>query len=106
MTRLESDDTFDGIVKINALVKNETDTVTLNVGNRLTVQSSTVLRHGVHLYRSHDYDNVTEKFTIKLKGPVQKDWEILIVFTYKGTLKNKDFVGFYVSEYTYKHNDK
>lgn len=85
-------------MKITAVVKNETDSITLHVGN-IQITSRSVLVGEQHVNITYDtYDKVTEKYTLEVSRTLQKGTEILIAFRYNGTL-NDNMIGFYRSSY-------
>ncbi|XP_050466418.1 putative aminopeptidase-2 [Cataglyphis hispanica] len=90
--------TFEGTVKITAEVKNETDSITLHVGNiQITSRSILVDEQNVNLVND-TYDKVTEKYTLNFPQTLRKGSEILISFAYNGIL-NDNMIGFYKSSY-------
>lgn len=93
--------TFNGIEKINAVVEEETDTITLHVGN-IQITSQSVFINQTNIYKSKEYDKVTEKYTITLSETLKKGSEILIIFNYQGNLRD-DMIGFYKSSYFDEH---
>ncbi|XP_072748197.1 putative aminopeptidase-2 [Anoplolepis gracilipes] len=100
--KLEDNFTFKGYEKITALVKNETDRITLHVGNIQIISQSVVLNNE-SINIEHIYDKSTEKYTLIVSETLQKGSEILIAFEYNGTL-NDNMIGFYRSSYFDKDN--
>ncbi|XP_032687648.1 putative aminopeptidase-2 [Odontomachus brunneus] len=88
---------FEGIEKIVAVVEQETDTITLHVGN-IQINSQSVIINQTNIYESMNYDKVTEKHTIILSETLKKGSEILITFSFHGNLRD-DMIGFYKSSY-------
>lgn len=99
---LQQNFTFEGIVKIKAVVKNPTDTITLNVGNIGIKSHSVILENNENVYQTYKYDKVTEKYTLSLSKTLTKGLKILIVLSYNGTL-NDNAIGFYRSSYIDKN---
>ncbi|XP_014472138.1 PREDICTED: uncharacterized protein LOC106743116 [Dinoponera quadriceps] len=89
--------TFGGIEKIMAVAEEDTDTITLHVGD-IKIISRSVILNEKNIYKSSSYDNVTEKYTITLSKTLKKDSKIMITFTYQGKLRD-DMIGFYKSSY-------
>ncbi|XP_044004939.1 uncharacterized protein LOC122850036 isoform X2 [Aphidius gifuensis] len=93
---------FTGDVKIEALIKNETDKIILHHGN-IEIQSYSVklLKNNVTTKVSilnTTYDKKTEKYTIFLKKILEKDSKIIIAINSNGTLSD-NMIGFYKSSY-------
>ncbi|EFN87053.1 Aminopeptidase N [Harpegnathos saltator] len=97
MPELQNTFKFDGIVIISAAVEQETDSITLNVGD-LKINSQSVLINQTNIRDSDSYDNVTEKYTITLLKTLKKGSQILITFGFEGKLRD-DMIGFYRSSY-------
>lgn len=95
--KLQDDFTFDGVVKIIAVVKNETDRITLHAGN-IQIISQSVLADNESVIVEHTYDKITEKYTLNVSKTLKKGSEILIAFEYNGTLSD-NMIGFYKSSY-------
>lgn len=88
---------FGGIVKISAVVQEETDTIKLNVGD-ITVDQYSVLLEQNNISKSYSQDNFTETFTITVSQTLKKGSEILISFYFHGKLRD-DMIGLYRSSY-------
>jgi len=96
--------TFDGIVHIKAVVKQETEEIELHVGN-IEIEIVTLLVNNTSVNVSHRYDNITEKYRINVYPSIlEKESTLLIAFTYKGILSD-NMIGFYRSAY-YDKNEQ
>ncbi|KAM0729596.1 Aminopeptidase N [Formica fusca] len=95
--KLQDDFTFNGVVKIIAVVKNDTDRITLHAGN-IQIISQSVLADNESVIVEHTYDKITEKYTLNVSKTLKKGSEILIAFEYNGTLSD-NMKGFYKSSY-------
>lgn len=95
--KLQDDFTFNGVVKIIAVVKKETDRITLHAGN-IQIISQSVLADNESVIVEHTYDKITEKYTLNVSKTLKKGSEILIAFEYNGTLSD-NMIGFYKSSY-------
>jgi aminopeptidase 2 len=91
---------FTGIEKIEVTVIQETDTITLHVGNiEIKVVTVAVLPDKKLINDtiiSKDY--VTEKYNIIVPNVLTKDTRLQISFTYNGILSD-NMIGFYRSSY-------
>lgn len=106
--KLQDNFTFDGTVKITAVVKNETNSITLHVGNIQIISRSILVMGKQNVNDTYDivndrYDKVTEKYTLIFSRTLPKESKILISFAYNGTL-NDNMIGFYRSSYFDKNN--
>ncbi|XP_076637043.1 uncharacterized protein LOC143349583 [Colletes latitarsis] len=98
MPSYEGDFTFNGIVHINALVQQDTDTITLH-HRRINITGMSVnYENNIIDISASSYDNKTEQFQLKLKKVMREGLNITINFQYTGTLRD-DMIGFYKSQY-------
>lgn len=95
---LQDNFTFEGSVKIIAVVKNETDKITLHVGNIEIVSQSVLVDNKNIIIVSHTYDKITEKHTLLLSETLNTGSEVLIAYAYNGILSD-NMIGFYRSSY-------
>ena len=95
---LKNNFTFNGIAKINVSLSSTTDEIVLHHG-KINVTTVTITFDDKEVEQSDTmYDPITEKFTIKLKNPLEKDLKIFIAIEYNAELKN-NLIGFYKSSY-------
>ncbi|XP_017892658.2 putative aminopeptidase-2 [Ceratina calcarata] len=98
--KLEGNFEFKGTVQIEARVNIATDTITLHSG-QLTINNtivSDIKNVNPVKIESTDYNNVTEKYAIKLGELLKVGTNIKIVLVYTGKLRD-DMIGFYKSSY-------
>jgi len=96
--KLKENFTFEGFVKITAVVKNETDKITLHKGNIQIVNQSVLLENKAVNIEHVIHDKNTEKYTLIVSETLKKESQILIAFDYNGIL-NDNMIGFYRSSY-------
>ncbi|XP_011260493.3 aminopeptidase N-like [Camponotus floridanus] len=101
--KLQENFTFEGFVKITAVVQNETDKITLHKGNIQIVNQSVLLENKTVNIEHVIYDKNTEKYTLIVSETLKKGSQILITFDYNGIL-NDNMIGFYRSSYFDKDN--
>ena len=100
---LKKDFGFRGLTKINATIQNKTDEIVLHHGN-LEIERITITLNDKEVKSNDNYNNVTEKLTIKLEKTLEKNAEILIAIDYNGKVKD-NLIGFYKSSYFNEKND-
>ncbi|KYN33599.1 Aminopeptidase N [Trachymyrmex septentrionalis] len=92
--------TFSGIAKIEAVVQNSTNTITLHVGN-IKIEKMSLVTYAINSISDvipTSYDNITEKFTITLPRILLVNMNMTISFSYSGILSD-NMIGFYKSSY-------
>ncbi|KYN14240.1 Aminopeptidase N [Trachymyrmex cornetzi] len=92
--------TFTGTTKIDAVVQNSTNTITLHVGN-IKIDKMSFLTFEESSISSNfptSYDDITEKFTITLPRLLLVNTTMTINFAYSGILSD-NMIGFYKSSY-------
>ncbi|CAD1472151.1 unnamed protein product, partial [Heterotrigona itama] len=95
---LQNDFKFEGIVHISAYLRNSTKTITLHHG-RLDIKIVSVTVDGQNeRIDNTTYNDMTEKYEIKLNRLLEEGTNITINFNYTGKLRD-DMIGFYRSSY-------
>lgn len=98
--------TFDGQCAISLKTNQpDVDAITLHKHDLEIFEHSLTSKSENITIVSSNFDNVTDKYTLKLAQPLVKDEAYVLSFKYTGNLRN-DMIGFYRSSYKNDNDTK